>query len=171
VNVVEIPNATKIRCDETENILLRVKKISKRSAELLNMCKSSVFLPSRCDYHADDGRCCDCKRIVTFKCLWHKYGEMVATELESFWCSTTKSCQKLSTKALSVLVPFAITYLGESGFSSLLHLQNKYRNHLNPSKDLRVALGQWRTQNIFMGGVHSVAYGVICIWCALFVTS
>jgi len=29
---------------------------------------------------------------------------------------------------------------------------------------------QWRTQKIFMGGFHSVAYGVICIWCPLFVT-
>jgi len=30
---------------------------------------------------------------------------------------------------------------------------------------------QWRTQKIFMGGFHSVAYGVICIWCALLVMS
>jgi len=34
-------------------------------------------------------------------------------------------------KALSILVPFATTYLCESGFSSLLYLKNKYRNHLN----------------------------------------
>jgi len=33
-----------------------------------------------------------------------------------------------------------------------------------------VTNGQWRKQKIFMGG-HSVAYGVICIWCPLFVTS
>jgi len=32
-------------------------------------------------------------------------------------------------------------------------------------------LREWRTQKTFMGGFHSVAYGVICIWCALFVTS
>jgi len=30
---------------------------------------------------------------------------------------------------------------------------------------------QWRTQNIFMGGFHSVAYGIHLFWCALFVTS
>jgi len=30
---------------------------------------------------------------------------------------------------------------------------------------------QWRTQKIFMGGFHSVAYGVICLWCTVFVTS
>jgi len=41
---------------------------------------------------------------------------------------------------VTILVPFATTYLCESGFSSLLYLKNKYRNRLNPSKDLRVAL-------------------------------
>jgi len=54
-------------------------------------------------------RWCDWKRIVTFKCLWHNYGEIVVwcCRIESFWCSTTQRYQKLSTKALSILVPFA----------------------------------------------------------------
>jgi len=30
---------------------------------------------------------------------------------------------------------------------------------------------QWRTQKIFMGGFHAVAYGGHLYWCALFVTS
>jgi len=74
------------------------------------------------------------------------YGAIVArllfdaVEFERFWCSTKQSYQKLCTKSLSVLVPFAPTYLYKSGFSSLLHLKNKYRDHLNPSKDLRMAL-------------------------------
>jgi len=42
-----------------------------------------------------------------------------------------QSYEDLSTKALSILVPFAITYLAESGFSSPSLLQNKYRNRLN----------------------------------------
>ena len=62
------------------------------------------------------------------------------TKLESFWCSNMESYRKLSEKALSFLVPFKTTYLCESGFSSLIYLKNKYRNRLNPSKDLRVAL-------------------------------
>jgi len=63
-----------------------------------------------------------------------------ATKLEHFWCSNMESYRKLSEKALSILVPFATTYLCESGFSFLLYLKNKYRNLLNPSKYLRVAL-------------------------------
>jgi len=63
-----------------------------------------------------------------------------ATKLESFWCSNMESYRKLSAKALSNPVQLATTYLCESGFSSLFYLKNKYRNRLNPSKDLRVAL-------------------------------
>jgi len=54
--------------------------------------------------------------------------------------ATMESYQKLSAKALPILVPFATTYLGESGFSSLLHSQNKYRNCLNHSHNSHVAL-------------------------------
>jgi len=38
---------------------------------------------------------------------------------------------------------------------------------------MAVTRKQWHTQKIFMGGFHSVAWHmmVICIWCALFVTS
>jgi len=36
--------------------------------------------------------------------------------------------QKLSTKALSILVTFATTYLCESGFYFLLHLKTMYQN-------------------------------------------
>jgi len=63
-----------------------------------------------------------------------------AIELESFWCSNMQSCQKLSSKALCILVHFATTHLCESRFSSLLHFENKYRNHMNSLIDLRVAL-------------------------------
>jgi len=61
-------------------------------------------------------------------------------EHERFWWSIMWSYQKLCTKALFILVPFAATHLCESRFSSLLYLKNKYRDCLNPSNDLRVAL-------------------------------
>ena len=63
-----------------------------------------------------------------------------ATDLESFWCSTKQSYRKLSTQALSILVPFAKIYLCESGFFYLLHVKNMYQNHLNLSNHLGVAL-------------------------------
>ena len=52
-----------------------------------------------------------------------------AAKLERFWCSTLKSYPKLSTKALTILVPFAtIKYLCESTLFSLLHLKTNYQN-------------------------------------------
>jgi len=58
-------------------------------------------------------------------------------EIVDFRCSNMQSYQKLSTK---ILVPFALTYLCVSVLYSPLHLKNKYRNRLNSSNDLRVAL-------------------------------
>jgi len=51
-----------------------------------------------------------------------------------------QSYQKLITKVLFALVPFATTTLRESEFSFLLHLKNKYWNRLNLSNDLRMSL-------------------------------
>ena len=47
-----------------------------------------------------------------------------------------QSYQKLSTKTCLFWCPLQ---RHESGFSSLLHLKNKYQNRLNPSNDLWVA--------------------------------
>ena len=43
-------------------------------------------------------------------------------------------------KALSVLIPFATTYLCQSGFSALLSIKTKSRNDLNAQADMRVAI-------------------------------
>ena len=42
--------------------------------------------------------------------------------LSQFWSSMLTSCPKLSTEALRLIVPFASTYLCESGFSALMHI-------------------------------------------------
>jgi len=64
----------------------------------------------------------DLKENQTMKLLFD------VAELERFWCSimqryknvsTMQSYKKLNTKALSILVPFATTYLCKSGFFSL----------------------------------------------------
>ena len=68
------------------------------------------------------------------KCLWSNYGKRVV------WCYRTRKFmvfnhakyRKLSTKALSILVPFATTYLCESGFSSLLHWKGSIRTVWTP---------------------------------------
>ena len=50
--------------------------------------------------------------------------------------------QKLGQFALSVLVPFATTYLFESGFLTLVILKTKARNELDVKDDMRLALSK-----------------------------
>ena len=73
-----------------------------------------------------NGRQCDRKGIVTFKYLWLSMARFLfdATQLASFLCSKMQSYQKLYTKAMSILVPFATTYLCESGYTIPFHFKN-----------------------------------------------
>ena len=47
---------------------------------------------------------------------------------------------QLAKSALKILVPFATTYLCEIGFSTLVNIKTKPRNHLDPGDDMRVAI-------------------------------
>jgi len=60
--------------------------------------------------------------------------------LEHFRASQMETYPVLAKKALDVLVPFATTYLCETEFSCLLHINSKTRNRLDPQHDMRVAL-------------------------------
>ena len=64
--------------------------------------------------------------------------------LPQFWSSLLQSYPKLSTEALRVVVPFASTYLCESGFSALMHIKSKARNQLNVEDDMRLAISKTR---------------------------
>ena len=64
----------------------------------------------------------------------------VSSSLETFWCSVQTEYPALAKRALQVLVPFATTWLCESGFSSLIYFKYKYRNALDPENDLRIVL-------------------------------
>ena len=57
-----------------------------------------------------------------------------------FWASQLETYPVLAEKALTVLVPFATTYLCETGFSCLVRIKTKSRNRLDPQHDMRVAL-------------------------------
>lgn len=59
---------------------------------------------------------------------------------EEYWCSAMVSFQGLCETALAVLIPFATTWLCESGFSTLLSIKTKSRNRLNAQADMRVAI-------------------------------
>ena len=47
---------------------------------------------------------------------------------------------QLAKSALNILVPFATTYLRESGFSTLVSIKSKPRNCLDRRDDMRVAI-------------------------------
>lgn len=50
--------------------------------------------------------------------------------LPNFWAHLQVDFPELSKRTMIVLMPFAMTYLCERAFSSLIYLKNKYRNCL-----------------------------------------
>ena len=60
--------------------------------------------------------------------------------LSQFWCEMYDSYPLVSKLAFQVLLPFATTYLCESGFSALLHTKTKERNRMNVEDDMRLGL-------------------------------
>ncbi|XP_013776627.1 protein ZBED8-like [Limulus polyphemus] len=68
--------------------------------------------------------------------------EFEVKTLENFWASQITRFPNISKKALTVLVPFATTYLCEVGFSTLLHVKSKFRNRFEAQHDMRIALSK-----------------------------
>ena len=66
----------------------------------------------------------------------------VEKSLSQFWCTMLQSYPKVSTEALSIIMPFASTYPSETGFSALVHIQSKARNQLNIEDDMRLAISK-----------------------------
>lgn len=62
--------------------------------------------------------------------------------LSAFWCNVRKEYMLLADKALTVLVPFATTYLCETSFSALAVMKSKYRSRLQLEDDMRVCLSK-----------------------------
>ncbi|XP_050540272.1 zinc finger BED domain-containing protein 5-like [Daktulosphaira vitifoliae] len=60
-----------------------------------------------------------------------------------FWLNLKNtSFDNLSQKAITILLPFATTYLCETGFSAYAATKTKYRNRLNVELDLRIQLSK-----------------------------
>ena len=66
--------------------------------------------------------------------------EFDSLTLDDFWAKQLAAFPVVAKKALSVIVPFAPTYLCESGFSTLAQIKTKARNKLNVVDDMMVAL-------------------------------
>ena len=76
----------------------------------------------------------DLKNDSSARILYHE------KSLSQFWCEMYDSYPQVSKLAFQVLLPFATTYLCESGFSALLHMKTKERNRMNVEDDMRLAL-------------------------------
>jgi hypothetical protein len=63
-------------------------------------------------------------------------------DLDEFWYSQIAAYPVLAKKALSVLIPFATTYLCDSEFSTLISLKTKARKRLDARHDMRLALSK-----------------------------
>ena len=62
--------------------------------------------------------------------------------LGEFWTSIKREKPIIGDEAMTFLLPFSTTYLGEQGFSALTVVKTKVRNRLSPDNDLRVALSK-----------------------------
>ena len=62
--------------------------------------------------------------------------------LSEFWCQLKDEFKVLSDKAKIIPLPFATTYLCESGFSAYVSTKTKYRSRLSADPDIRMKLSQ-----------------------------
>ena len=81
----------------------------------------------------------DLIELRTMQMLRNDFNSKNVTE---FWCSLTHAYPRLVKRAMVALLPFATSYLCESGFSALLANKTKQRNRLNVQDDMRVALSK-----------------------------
>lgn len=70
------------------------------------------------------------------------YLEMGFIETNDFVSLKNTSFADLSKKAITILLPFATTYLCKTGFSAYTATKTKYRNRLNVKLDFRIQLSQ-----------------------------
>ena len=66
--------------------------------------------------------------------------------LSQFWCDMSESYPQISKLEFRTLLPFATTYLCESGFSTLLYIKTKERNKMKVEHDMRLALSNMQSE-------------------------
>ena len=63
-------------------------------------------------------------------------------KVAEFWCSLTQAYPRLVMRVMVALIPFATSYLCQSGFLALLAIKTKQRKRLDVEDDMRVALSK-----------------------------
>jgi zinc finger BED domain-containing protein 5/7/8/9 len=84
----------------------------------------------------------DQEKLLELSCDSTLKSEFKSRLLIEFWLCALKEYPNLATRAITVLIPFATTYLCERGFSTLTNMKTKYRNKLHVEADLRLALSK-----------------------------
>jgi hypothetical protein len=65
---------------------------------------------------------------------------------EEFWHSLREAYPRIVNRAMEVLILFATTCLGESGFSTLVTINTKSRNRLDVQHDIHFSLSKTTPQ-------------------------
>ena len=89
--------------------------------------------------------------------------------LISFWVNARSEFPIVGCKTLRVLVPFATSYLCETGFSAVAVIRSKYRNQIDIEREMRVAISNIAPRLDKMCKrnkltVYIKCFLVFCIW-------
>lgn len=65
-----------------------------------------------------------------------------SSSLTQYWMHVKLQYSELATKGLKNIIPFATSYLCETGFSALAIIKTKYRSKVNVKKEMRTAISK-----------------------------
>lgn len=80
------------------------------------------------------------EQLIELSCDGGLKLRFTALSICDFWLSVKSEYPELALESMKVLLPFATTYLSETGFSALTVIKTKYRSRLDPENDLFVAI-------------------------------
>lgn len=82
------------------------------------------------------------EQLIELSCDSNLKLQYATDKLFEFWSSVSQEYHAIRTAALKVLLPFATSYLCETGFSAVAVIKNKYRSKIDIEKEMRVAISK-----------------------------
>ena len=125
-----LQNSFKSYCLATEDL--------KKKSWILNPFLAELESISYDDFAKDE--------LIELKAMESVRMSFNSKSIGDFWISLRQAYPLLVKNAMAAIIPFATTYLCESGFSSLVVIKTKSRNRLNVKDDMRVALSKTKPQ-------------------------
>ncbi|MGH0127157.1 UNVERIFIED_CONTAM: hypothetical protein FKN15_055997 [Acipenser sinensis] len=96
--------------------------------------------PFQCNPDTVDLPAAEIEQLIEISCDRQLQGTYAQLTLSEFWFSVKNEYPALSTRAMTLLVPFATTYLCEAGFSALVCIKSRYRSTLDVTSEIRCAI-------------------------------